>query len=324
MLNGGIMADEENPQTGDGTSTEPAGSKTADDGLELDLDEGFHRKKRTVMLLSASAILLGCSTGLSSVIEATKVLTGQPQTSADTLRFALVLGAFYYAWGFGHAVLAAVRKNKDRMSAGQLTAYLREVEFYVEQTRNLHATTADLHHNAKVIADSMPGKVDEIIPPLATESFEAARMTSFDERTMLQRQSKDPDIQERLAEERRKEEQMILQGIRMAAVEKIAELGRSIEMLISKQKQVAISIRNHQHYAVEAARRIRLNRNIYRDRWIDFWLWEVGATTATFAIAVLFTFTTLGFDLGKRVDQWVPSPPSVAEDNTAGTSDGPT
>ena len=54
-------------------------------------------------------------------------------------------------------------------------------------------------------------------------------------------------------------------------------------------------IRDMQTRAERAGEQLTLNRQIYRDRRIGFYLWEVGSTYAAASLAALVTLTPLGF-----------------------------
>lgn len=270
-----------------------------EDRLELDLSEMFHRKKRTLMLLASSVILLGCAPEVGQTVEAIKTAIGQPHPASGALRFSLLVAASYYAWGFFHEVLAAVRVNKDRMDSSQLAEYEREVEAFVARMRTEANSMAQVMQSMKDFAETLPTRLTDALaclaPPLDVAGGQAAPKTDRPVpaignavksamAAIYPAASKDPHL---------------------ATSEGIAQVAAGISALETGQRLLAERLSPLTETAELAAKRIRLNKRIYIDRWMSFWIWEVGASAAVYMLAVLFTFTSLGFEFGALVNSWV-------------------
>lgn len=280
--------------------------------LELDLTEMFHRKKRTLMLLAGSAILLGCAPGVGEAVDALKESIGQPHLAAGALRFSLFVAATYYGIGFLDEFFAALRVNRDRMDSSQLANYEREVEAFSErldtEAKSLEGIVAEM----KAHTASLPQRLQETFELMVTpkDGLSANRAYSFAETNRLRLNNPDPEIRAAAEAEMAAIYPAGLQEARMSAAGGIERVAEAIAGLEARQKNLIERLGPLTEVARRAAKRIRLNKNIYRHRWLSFWLWEFGASVLIYLLAGLFTFTPIGFALGDLASTWVSSPPS--------------
>lgn len=283
--------------------------KPTPEKLELDLSDLFHRKKRTLMLLSGSVILLGCSPAVADAIGAMKGLVGQPHPSTDTLRAALLAAATYYAWGFGHEFFAAVRTNSDQMDASELAGYERQVRFLVEKMTGQSRDADNVLAGLAAFTEKLPERIEEAFGQIVLNRFETSGYDQYFSETYSSRlNSSDPEVVKAAKVEISKKKSDILQSNRSAAIERIAEFSVSVDGLRGDQRVLNSRIDELKILSLRAAKRISLNKRIFLDRWISFWVWEGFASLTIYVVAVLFTFTTWGFALGGLIDGLIPSP----------------
>lgn len=281
--------------------------------LELDLTEMFHRKKRTLMLLAGSAILLGCAPGVGAAADALKEAVGQPHLAAGTLRFGLFLAATYYGWGFLHEVLAAHRVNKDRMDSSQLANYEKEVRAFSERLDTEAKSLEGITEAMRAITANIPSRLDETFAlMIAPKDYVGAnRAAAFSEQNQSRLHNTDPKVREQAHADMKAIYPAALQEARMSAASGIAGIAASIGGLEARQANLIERLGPLKEAAKDAAERIRLNKNIYVDRWLSFWIWEFGASVAIYLFAALVTFTPIGFALGDATSSWVSSPPGT-------------
>lgn len=281
--------------------------------MELDLSEMFHRKKRTLMLLAGSAILLGCAPGLGATADALKAAIGQPPLATGALRFSLFVAATYYGIGFLEEFFAALRVNRDRMDSSQLANYEREVEAFAKrldtEAKSLEQIVVDMRLQTADLPERLKETFDQMVSP--KDGMSAARDFTFAEQNMGRLRSADPAIRTAAETERAALYPAGLEAARMHAAGGIERVAASISGLEQQQANLTERVEQLTDTAKRAAKRIRLNKNIYRHRWFSFWVWEFGASVTIYALAALFTFTPIGFAMGEMAGGLVSSPPAV-------------
>ena len=106
-------------------------------GVELKLEDTFHRLKRTVMVLSGALFLLGCTDPeiARKVVDGLPSVDGVVRASNVVLRAGLLAALIYYVWGFWHEATAAERANRGLLDEGALASYEAQLAAFIERTK---------------------------------------------------------------------------------------------------------------------------------------------------------------------------------------------
>ena len=265
------------------------------------------------MLLAGSAILLGCAPGVGEAANALKEAVGQPHLGVGALRIGLLAAATYYGWGFLDEVFAAQRVNKDRMDASQLANYESEVRGFSKRLDTEAKSLEGIAEAVRKTTENLPARIEETLSLMIVpkEYLSAARTMSFSEQNSSRLNSQDPDIAAAAHAQMMNMYPEALEEARMEAARGIPQIADSISVWTAQLDNFMERLPGVIDAANRAAKRLSLNKNIYRHRWFSFWFWEVGASISIYLFAVLVTFTPLGFALGDAAGGWVSSPPST-------------
>jgi len=274
-------------------------------GVELSLDDAFHRVKRTLLLFCGGLILLGCTD--PSVAKAAlgdlPSLPGHAAPANAVLRLTLWLGAVYYFWGFAHQAIAARRANRDLLDAGQLANYETQLRAFIggfgRQAKTLETVVSSVESGWEKVVNELISRANTLG---SEHGIQGMLEFSFDDQNVGWRwRIKDPAQLEQMEAERRNRIETGLLRHYTEQLQAIEKFHERFEDFRSDWAKTAELIAGMAQQAEKAAERITINRGMYRDRRIHFYGWEVTVPVVIFGVATLFTFSPLGFDLAEGV-----------------------
>ena len=269
--------------------------------VELELPETFHRLKRTLVLLSGALVLLGCTT--VPVAEAVGLLadstaSGLAPTNV-TLRACLLVGATYYLIGFLLETRAAHRANADLLDPAGLQGFEAQISAFARRTEDQIKSFEAVHGTFEPRANAAVAELEAAAAEVRADPFTSlvSSVPAFREAKKMALTSPNPPIHEKLEHEWSAHSRSVLQQ-RVDAAEVRAQraaghmnaLQEDFRRLLEQTKHLVI-------VAERAASRMKLNRSVYRDRAFSFWAWDVGGAVVTYAAALLFTVTPVGFTI---------------------------
>lgn len=268
--------------------------------VELDLSDTFHRLKRTTLLLSGAAILLG--SGISVAKAFSEV--GFPADSGPSsfLRLLVWLAATYYFWGFLYEFRAEHRRNRELWNPSalphiehQLGSAVTLAEEYIELLRRSAKGLQD-------VAVSLKGDVYSFVFQTEPDNHLVRTISELERARQIKARIGPPTPNEAMLS---RDPDMLYAQLQTTW----SMLGQRLDGIAHYSGRIAndlSELKDSETRATEALRLatagIKLNRRIHRDRRTMFWIWEGSATFTMWTAATLATFTTWGFSLASAVD----------------------
>ncbi len=257
--------------------------------IDLYLPETFHRLKRTVLLLSASLILLCLVSPSVTTAQQIHLTVVDINLSAAVLRWLIWAGCFYYAAGFGLEVVSARRLNSVAMRRGKPGGLDGALSILQQEITKGGAQAAEINEATKDFNAFVESKRVEL---LAKDNFKALDKDA--DLKLLGLSVPNPSLSSMVYTAPTDEHEQRWRSNEVAnhlltGVQALKDSRAVLDNLVQRQEafsQEILAVLRRAHRDMTA-----LSPRLQTERRLMFWGWEVGGAVAILLAASILHLT---------------------------------